>query len=107
MKKRCDYVSVEDRLPDTLKPVIIVIEKTKSNGEKTYFKSLARYVPYMTVKEEEFMADEYFAQGDYNESEDEFYTPEGFYEWSYEADIHYRISDPVIAWMFIPEFFKT
>ena len=53
----------------------------------------------MTVKEEDYMDDEYSCSGDYNEQEDEFYTPEGFYEWQSESDIMYRISAKVTHWM--------
>lgn len=58
-------------------------------------KTMAEFVPYMTVKEEDFMEVDHWGEGDYNEKKDEYYTPEGFYEWQSETDTHWKISAKV------------
>jgi hypothetical protein len=42
---------------------------------------------------------EFAGAGDYNEDQDVFYTPEGFYEWQSEPEINWKISAKVTHWM--------
>lgn len=98
------WISVNDRLPEPEVKVYVVCENPKYgsyNGEVIRFQTIAQYIPYMTVKEEDFMHEE----GDicYNEEEDQFYTPEGFYEWQSEPDINWKISAKVTHWQYLFE----
>lgn len=93
------WVSIEEAYPKPQQRVYVVCEIPKFGGGVVCFQTMAEYIPYMTVKEEDYMADEYRGDGDYNEEEDEYYTPEGFYEWQSEPEIHWKISAKVIYWM--------
>lgn len=48
-------------------------------------------------QERVYMADEYQGDGDYNEEEDEYYTPEGFYEWQSGPDMYLKINE----WLYV------
>lgn len=93
------WISVEEKQPNIRERVYVVCETTRHDGNIRHFQTMAEYIPYMTVKEEDYMLDEYSSEGDYNEEEDEYYTPEGFYEWQSEADVNYKISAKVTHWM--------
>jgi hypothetical protein len=93
------WVSIHESQPKPQQKVYVVCENPKSGGGVVRFQTMAEYIPCMTVKEEDYIADEYHGDGDYNEEEDEYYTPEGFYEWQSEPEIHWRISAKVTHWM--------
>ncbi len=94
------WVSIEEAQPKPQQRVYVVCENPKYGGGGVIrFQTMAEYIPYMTVKEEDYMADEYAGDGDYNEEEDEYYTPEGFYEWQSEPEMHWKISAKVTHWM--------
>lgn len=78
------WFSIEESQPEPQQRVYFVCEYTSFKGKIFRYQTMAEYIPYMTVKEEGYMADEYHGEGDYNEKEDEYYTPEGFYEWQSE-----------------------
>jgi len=93
------WVSIEEDQPKPQERVYLVCENPKYGGGVIRFQTIAEYIPYMTVKEEEYMADEYQGEGDYNEKEDEYYTPKGFYEWQSEPEMHWKIFAKVTHWM--------
>jgi len=86
------WVSIEKAQLKPQQRVYVVCEKPKLGGGVIRFQTIAEYIPHMTVKEEDYMAEEYFGEGNYNEEEDEYYTPEGFYEWQSETQINWKIS---------------
>lgn len=94
-----EWVSIEENTPKPQQRVYVVCENTKYGGGVVRFQTMAEYIPHMTVKEEEYIADEYQGEGDYSEEEDEYYTPEGFYEWQRETETHWKISAKVTHWM--------
>jgi hypothetical protein len=89
------WIPVGEELPQPLKRVNCKVMFGTSGKPWT---AIAQYVPYMTVPEDEFMDEEYSGDGDYNEEEDRYYTPEGWYESNLYSDINYKISDEVISW---------
>ena len=93
------WVSIEEAQPKPQQRVYVVCENPKYGGGVVRFQTMAEYIPYMTVKEEDYMADEYQGEGDYSEEEDEYYTPKGFYEWQSEPEMHWKISAIVTHWM--------
>jgi len=93
------WVSINEGQPKTRQRVYVVCENPQDGGGVVRFQTMAEYIPYMTVKEEDYMADEYHGEGDYNEEEGEYYTPEGFYEWQSEPEMHWKISAKVTHWM--------
>lgn len=92
------WVSIEKAQPKPQQRVYVVCVN-QYGRVVVRFQSIAEYIPYMTVKEQDYMADEYQGEGDYNEEEDEYYTPEGFYEWQSETEMHWKISAKVTHWM--------
>lgn len=93
------WVSIEEAQPKPQQRVYVVCETPKYGGGVVRFQTMAEYIPYMTVKEEDYMADEYQGEGDYNEEEDEYYTPKGFYEWQSEPEMNWKISAKITHWM--------
>ena len=93
------WISIDENQPKPRQRVHIVCENPKYGGGVIQYQTMAEYIPYMTVKEEDYMSEDFAGDGDYNEEEDEFYTPEGFYEWQSEPDIHWKISAKVTHWM--------
>lgn len=90
-----EWISVEDEMPDAEQKVYIVCQRPKYGGGFVRYQTIAVYIPYMTVPEDDFMDDQHHGEGDYNKSEDKYYTPEGFYEYQFEADVNYRVTSQV------------
>lgn len=44
----------------------------------------------------EGIIDDFHGELDYNEENDEYYWPEGWYESQYEPEISWQISDPIV-----------
>ncbi len=86
------WIPIEEANLSPQERVYVVCERPKYEGGVIRYQTIAEYIPYMTVKEEDFMAEEYYGEGDYNESDDQYYTPEGFYEYQTEAEINWKIS---------------
>ena len=93
------WVSIEEIKPQPQQRVYVVCENAKHGGGVVRFQTMAEYIPYMTVKEEDYIADEHQGNGDYNEEEEEYYAPEGFYEWQSEPDVYWKISAKITHWM--------
>ena len=94
-----DWIPIEYYQPNPQQRVYVVCENPKYGGGVVRFQTIAEYIAYMTVKEEDYMADEYLGDGDYNDLQDEYYTPEGFYEWQSEPEMFWKISAKVTHWM--------
>ena len=68
------WVSIEEAQPKPQQRVYVVCENPKYGGGMVRFQTMAEYIPYMTVKEEDYMADEYQGEGDYNEEDEYLYA---------------------------------
>jgi len=97
--KNTNWISVKDKLPTPQQRVYVVCETRGNYDVLPRLQTIAMHIPYMTVKEGDFMDDQFWGDGDYNEKEDEFYTPEGWYEWQSEPDINWKLSGEVTHWM--------
>jgi hypothetical protein len=97
--KMQDWYLIESNKIMPKQRVYVVCEKPKHGGGVIRFQTMAEYIPYMTVLEDDYMSEEHHGDGDYNEEEDEYYTPAGFYEWQSEAEMHWKISSKVTHWM--------
>ena len=96
------WIPIESKMPKTLQTVYVIVEnevETKPKVKTSQFQTMAQYVPYLTVPEEDFMADEHQGDGDYNEETDTYYAPEGWYEYQLETEIHYILTGKVTHWM--------
>ena len=91
-----EWISVKKRLPKVDKPVLI-------SAKNNYYKyvCVGKWVEKYSVEDE----GEEFDFADYNEENDTYYYPEGWYEciynWGDYSDVF--ISDEVIAWQLLPE----
>ena len=67
--------------------------------------TIAQYISYHIVLAEDFLNDEYDESFmDYDEENDCYWTPEGFYEYQYEPEINYFLTEEVLYWMPLPEY---
>lgn len=93
------WIPITEKMPNPKQRVYIVCERPKHGGGVIQFQTMAEYIPYMTVPEEDYMADEFHGDGDYDEEEDAYYTQEGWYEYQSEAEVNWKISVKVTHWM--------
>ena len=99
-----DYLwndAVNGPMPELLQLVNVVCENDRPGRPPKRFQTLAVYVPPRTIPEEDFMQEDSWGDGDYDEVTDTFYTPSGFYEWQSETETHYRISARVTHWTWL------
>jgi len=92
------WISVEKALPKPRQRVYVVCEEPKKEGGVIRYQTMAEYIPHMTVLEDDYMADEFRGDGDYCEEKDEYFTPEGYYEYQSEPDINWKLSSKVTHW---------
>lgn len=82
------WVSAETK-PADHKPVAVIVD-----GERYKYWARAMWVPKFTRED----TGSYEGASDYNEANDTYYWPEGWYEWNHSEEIHWLISEPVILW---------
>lgn len=80
-----------ESMPTKLERVEAIVENDKYGGGKIRQITIAEYVPYKEVPENEYMEDQYQGDGDYDEEKDEYFTPAGFYEMNLCEDTHWKI----------------
>lgn len=101
-KNKSPWIPIELKMPKAKQTVYVIVEVevvTKPKVETRQFQTMAKYIPYLTVPEEDFIADEYRGDGDYDEESDTYFTPEGWYEYQLETEIHYLLSGKVTHFM--------
>jgi len=82
------WIDIEKQKQEPQQRVYVACENPKYGGGIIRFQTMAEYIPSLTVKEEDYMADEFLGDGDYSEKEDQYYTPEGFYEYQSEPEMN-------------------
>ena len=75
--------------PADHKPVAVVVD-----GERYKYWARAMWVPKHTL-EDSGSGDDF---GEYNDADDTYYWPEGWYEWNHAEETHWLINEPVILW---------
>lgn len=98
------WIPAEEGLPKTSKRVGVLFE-TKLN--KRWF-CVAEYVAPRTILAEDFLSEECspeFADSDYEEEKDVYWTPSGWYEACYESEINVFLSEKVTHWkpIYLPD----
>ena len=89
-----EWISVEDRLPESERYVIAYGKNSYGNGRTIR----AFYAEKFTVEQSD--DDEWT---DYDEKSDEFYLPKGWYECNEFDEVHYHVDFPITHWMPLPE----
>ena len=89
LKDRFRCRKVED-VPHLI-PVLAVVKGVK-------YPIRAMFIPQYSVE-----AGDYEGDADYSEEKDEYYYPEGWYEWNNYDEINWFVNAEVIKWMPIPE----
>ena len=87
------WTKVEDGLPGPCVPKNVCIER---DGKRLVVR--AAYAAPKTL-EMNMECD----GGEYDEETDTYWCEEGWYEWNDQEEIHWQISDRVIAWQDLPE----
>jgi hypothetical protein len=93
------WIKTTDKKPENMQKIYVLIKSPKYPKGYKYIHSIAIYISYMTVKEEDFMHEDYYGYGDYNKLDDTIYVSAGFYEFSIESDMNYKISSNITHWM--------
>ena len=84
------WISVDARLPEPNTPVLLDI------GKKFTIRAL--WAEKHTVRVGTDVDD----WGEYDEETDEYYCPEGWYEWNEHEDVHWAVSETPRAWRELP-----
>lgn len=99
--KQCEWISVDDEMPKPEQIVFAYMEDDVELGVKTFeFHHVIRavYIPkFHTESDGTFDGD-----CDYDEEKDEYYWPEGWYEWNTVEDTHWLATKKAKMWMHIP-----
>lgn len=86
------WIAVKDQLPKPGTPVLVSCEKLVLR---------AAHAPRFTLLTG--LDDNFPDGGDYNEEADDYYWPEGWYEWNQYEDTHWRLWDAPEFWMPLPD----
>ena len=84
------WISVDARLPEPNTPVLLDI------GKKFTIRAL--WAEKHTVRVGTDVDD----WGEYDEETDEYYCPEGWYEWNEHEEVHWAVSETPRAWRELP-----
>jgi hypothetical protein len=102
------WIRIEDKQPNPQQRCYVICEnhyQERFGGAMTdktaTFQTMAEYIPFKTVLYDDYMSEEFASGefGDYDEEKDEYYTPEGWYEWQSTPDIHWKLDCKVTHWM--------
>ena len=92
------WIPVKERLPELAEVVAVVCQYTTAAGSTYQYQTIAEHIPHMTVKEDNYMKNVFCGEGDYNEENDTYYMPAGWYEYQAEAGVKWSISTTVTHW---------
>jgi len=95
-----EWVDPEDQKPEMGQRVIVAVRLSTGNRWKT----IAEYIPYMTVRAEDFLDEDSDPDFSDYEVDGTEYAPEGWYESPLEPDKNFYISGQVFGWMALPDF---
>jgi len=100
--KENQWIPVSERLPESGQSVFVAC--LTEEGRK--YTGLAQYFGEKSVLEEDFIDDSCWGEEsitEYDEENDCYWVKEGWFEFSLEGERAYRLSDPVIFYMALPE----
>lgn len=100
-KYNSKWISIKDKLPNQQKRVLVLTED--SEGRKRI--TVAEYIAPKTVLSDDYIdEDAAFGFDEYDEENDCYWTPAGFYENQYYTDNNFYINDEVTHWQELPSF---
>ena len=85
------WISVDERLPEPGNPVLLDI------GKKYPIRAL------WAAKNTVIVGTDVDDCGEYDEETDEYYCPEGWYEWNEHEEVHWAVSGTPRAWSELPQ----
>lgn len=94
-----EWISVQDRLPDVITPVIVSMI---GNSGKRYL-TMAEYIPSKTIRAEYYLDDNAEGCDEYDEEKDCFWVIAGWFEYQTVPDLNWKLDDEVTHWMPLPE----
>ena len=89
-----EWIDARKIKPEPETPVLAVIDKKNPRVVR------ACWIPANTI-DTSYMAFE--GDTEYNEDDDTYYWPEGWYEWNEIEEMHWSLGDGVSHWMPLPE----
>ncbi len=93
------WISVNDRLPEKLTRCLVFFENKYRKKRIT----IAEHVPVRSIRAEYYLDDDYPGDFfDYCAETDTEWTPEGWFEYQYEAEINYYLRGDVTHWKPLP-----
>ena len=93
------WISVEDRLPETLIGVLVRYTTFQGIPRTT----VAQYVAPKTVLDEDFLDEDAEGCSEYDEEKDCYWVVEGWWENSWESETNWKLTGTVTHWMPLPE----
>ncbi|MFQ6309875.1 hypothetical protein [Lysobacter capsici] len=82
--------------PESNKPLLVSIQR--AGGSRSVIRAV--YAAPRTVQVDEISCGEDF--GEYDEENDCYWCPEGWYEWNENEEIHWAVNDDVTDWQPLP-----
>jgi len=95
-----DWIDISKRQPQARQCVLACF--TNKHGHT--WRVIADYIPHRTILAEDYLCEDAFDCEwlDYDQENECEWTPEGFYEFTYEGEINHFLSNPVTHWMPLP-----
>ena len=89
------WVPVNERMPDH-RPVLASMYNSSSK------RTTVIRANWIAKNTEECGADDFDGELDYSEEGDQYYWPEGWYEWNECEETHWRVTEIITHWMPLP-----
>ena len=93
-----EWISINDKKPQTRQKVLVCF----TNEYKQTLLTIAEYIGEKEVLAEDDLSPDCDDFCEYDEEKDCYWTPAGWYEWQYVADINYFLDEQVNYWMPLP-----
>mgnify|MGYP001453102630 CR=1 FL=1 len=93
-----NWIKCSEEMPET--KVRVLVRFINTNGK--HWVTCAEYIAPRSVLEEDYMDENHSTGGDYEEEKDCNWTESGFYEYDYEPEINWRLTEKVTHWMPLP-----
>lgn len=98
MVEKLKWISVNDQMPETEQRVLAFY---KNCYDKKRIEA-ACYFTAKTIKVEDYFTHDYDDFGEYDEVNDCYWVPEGWYEDSWESETCWTLSEKITHWMPFP-----